>query len=65
MTNPMRVYEQVAEELQQQGVTTIFGLIGQDTMRLAAVAAKRGLRYVAARHEMGAVTMAAGYARVK
>jgi thiamine pyrophosphate-dependent acetolactate synthase large subunit-like protein len=60
----MRVYEQVAEELQQQGVTTIFGLIGQDTMRLAAVAATRGLRYVAARHEMGAVTMAAGYGRV-
>ncbi len=60
----MRVYEQVAEELQQQGVTTVFGLIGQDTMRLAAVAATRGLRYVATRHEMGAVTMAAGYGRV-
>lgn len=60
----MRVYEQIAGELKQQDVSTVFGLIGQDTMRLAALAAERGLRYVAARHEMGAVTMAAGYARV-
>ncbi len=32
-------------------------------MRLAAFAADRGTQYVAARHETGAVSMAAGYAR--
>jgi thiamine pyrophosphate-dependent acetolactate synthase large subunit-like protein len=60
----MRVYEGVVEELERHYISTIFGLIGQDTMRLSAVAIARGLKYVSARHEVGAVTMAAGFARL-
>jgi thiamine pyrophosphate-dependent acetolactate synthase large subunit-like protein len=58
----MRVHEAIADEIKLHGTSTAFGLIGNDTMRLAAGLRSRGIRYVATRHEAGAVSMAAGYA---
>lgn len=58
----MRVHEVIADEIRLHGISTAFGLIGNDTMRLAADLRSRGIRYVATRHEAGAVSMAAGYA---
>jgi thiamine pyrophosphate-dependent acetolactate synthase large subunit-like protein len=59
----VRLDERIAEDLARH-TELIFGLVGQDTMRLAAFASTAGMRYVAARHETAAVSMAAGYARV-
>jgi acetolactate synthase I/II/III large subunit len=60
----VKVYQALAETVVRQGTSTVFGLIGEDTMRLATELSERGVTYVAARHEMGAVTMAGGFARV-
>ena len=56
--------EALARELQRQGVTAVFGLIGEDVVRLAIELEAIGIRYYAARHEAGAVGMADGYSRV-
>ena len=56
--------EALARELQRQGVTVVFGLIGEDVVRLAIELEAIGIRYYAARHEAGAVGMADGYSRV-
>ena len=58
----MRLDERISRELRRY-TPVVFGLIGQDTMRLAAFAADGGIQYVAARHETAAVSMAAGFAR--
>jgi acetolactate synthase I/II/III large subunit len=58
----VRVHEAIADEIRRQGITTAFGLIGNDTLRLAADLRARGIGYVASRHEVGAISMAAGYA---
>jgi acetolactate synthase-1/2/3 large subunit len=58
----VRLDERIARELRRY-TPVVFGLIGQDTMRLAAFAADSGIQYVAARHETAAVSMAAGFAR--
>ena len=56
--------EALAGELKRQGVTAVFGLLGNDVLKLAVELDRQGIRYYSTRHESGAVGMADGYARV-
>jgi thiamine pyrophosphate-dependent acetolactate synthase large subunit-like protein len=58
------VHDAVAEALAQLGVRCCFGLVGSGNFHVTAALARRGCRFVAARHEAGAITMADAYARV-
>ncbi|MGO1543174.1 MAG: thiamine pyrophosphate-binding protein [Gulosibacter sp.] len=60
----MRVFEQVADDLRELGVTTVFGLIGSGNYDFTRALIERGAKFVAARHEGGAVSMADGFSRV-
>jgi len=55
-------YEIVAGAMVDAGVDTLFGLLGNTNLALAATLAGRGVRFVGSRHETGGVSMAAGYA---
>src|SRR4051794_12895353 len=58
-----RAYHAVADELVAHGVTTVFGLMGEDGAALVTDLVERGgVRYVGAGHENAAVNMADGYA---
>ena len=60
----MKVYEALAVACRRQGADVAFGLVGDGNVKFAHHWAKEcGGRYVAARHETGAVAMAFGYAR--
>src|SRR5579862_1358071 len=59
----MLVYEALAKEFQIQGITKIFGLMGEDLAKFVVEIDRLGLDYVACRHENQAVAMADGYAR--
>jgi thiamine pyrophosphate-dependent acetolactate synthase large subunit-like protein len=57
------VYEAVGPTLSALGVDTVFGVMGDGNMRfLADMTDRCGMRYLAARHESAAVSMARGYA---
>src|SRR5258708_499118 len=61
----MRVYKVVAATLKDSGVDAVFGLMGDGNMRIVtSLAQDYGIRYYAARHEGGALSMADAYARV-
>jgi len=54
----------VVDVLRAAGVDTIFGVIGNGNVDIVADAIERaGMRYMAARHEAGAVAMADAYSR--
>ncbi|GAA1740148.1 thiamine pyrophosphate-binding protein [Luedemannella helvata] len=60
----MHGYEAVAQALRDHGVDTLFGVMGDSNMAMIThFADALGGRYVAARHENGALCMASGYAR--
>src|SRR5579859_7458732 len=59
----MRASEAVGRALAQLGVRDFFGLVGSGNFHLANALQAGGARFVAARHETGAVTMADAYAR--
>lgn len=60
----MRGYESVAQALREHDVDTLFGVMGDGNMAMITHFAEAlGGRYVAARHENGAVCMASGFAR--
>lgn len=60
----MRVYEALAQAFHANGPNTMFGLVGDGNVKFADHWQRvLGAEYVAARHEAGAVSMAAGYAR--
>ena len=60
----MRVYHVLGRELaERSGQHPIFGLLGDANLAPIAVAVDAGARFVAARHESGAIAMATGYAR--
>jgi acetolactate synthase I/II/III large subunit len=59
----MRVAEAVGRALAQLGVRDFFGLVGSGNFHLANGLQASGARFIAARHETGAVTMADAYAR--
>ena len=60
----MNVAEAVGAALAGLGVRDAFGLIGSGNFLLTNEMVRRGVRFVAARHESAAVSMADGYARV-
>ena len=60
----MKVAQAIGEALAETGVADVFGLIGSGNFAVANALVASGARFVAARHETGAVTMADAYARV-
>ena len=59
----MRVAEAIGRAVAQLGVRDFFGLVGSGNFHLTNALQASGARFVAARHETGAVTMADAYAR--
>jgi len=59
----VRVAEAVGQALAQLGVRDCFGLVGSGNFHLVNAMTANGVRFVPARHETGAVTMADAYAR--
>ncbi|WP_214104348.1 thiamine pyrophosphate-binding protein [Acrocarpospora catenulata] len=60
----MNAAEAVGRTLARLGVRTAFGVVGSGNFHVTNALVAGGARFVAARHEAGAVTMADGYARV-
>ncbi|MFJ6388129.1 thiamine pyrophosphate-binding protein [Streptomyces sp. NPDC091972] len=60
----MRVAEAVGRALHTAGVEQVFGVVGSGNFHLTNALVAAGARFVAARHEGGAATMADAYARV-
>lgn len=56
-------YHEVAEAIVEESAGPIFGLLGDANLAAVAHAVQLGSRLVASRHESGAISMAAGYAR--
>lgn len=60
----MKVAHAIGEALAQIGVDHVFGLLGSGNLAVTNALVASGARFIAARHETGAVTMADAYARV-
>jgi acetolactate synthase-1/2/3 large subunit len=60
----MLVSEAVAAVLTDLGADTVFGLVGSGNFHVTNALISRGARFVAARHENGAASMADGWARL-
>src|ERR687884_2094014 len=60
----MRVVDVVARCLTRAGVDTVFGVVGSGNFTVTTSLHAGGARFVAARHENGAVCMADAYTRV-
>lgn len=60
----MKVAEAVGRALHTAGVEQVFGVVGSGNFHLTNALVAAGARFVAARHEGGAATMADAYARV-
>ncbi len=59
----MRVTDAVAATLAGLGADTLFGVVGSGNFQVTNALISQGTRYIAARHEGGAVCMADGWAR--
>src|SRR4029077_18366364 len=60
----MRVSDAVADVLTTLGADTVFGLVGSGNFHVTNAMIERGAKFVAARHECGAASMADGWARL-
>src|SRR3954468_9139063 len=60
----MKVVEVVARCLTRAGAGTVFGVVGSGNFNVTVSLQDAGARFVAARHENGAVCMADAHARV-
>ena len=60
----MKVAEAVGRALHTAGVEQVFGVVGSGNFHLTNAMVAAGARFVAARHEGGAATMADAYARM-
>ena len=60
----MQVTDAVAEVLAGLGADTVFGVVGSGNFHVTNALIRRGARFVAARHECGAASMADGWARI-
>jgi len=60
----MLVADAVADALAGLGADTVFGLVGSGNFHVTNGLTARGARFVAARHECGAASMADGWARL-
>src|SRR5689334_14314935 len=64
MGEAMRGHDIVAKALVDEGIDTVFGLIGDANLFIAdCLVRQHGVRYVAATHEAAVTLMALGYAR--
>src|SRR3712207_4010079 len=61
----MNVAEAVGSTLARCGVDTVFGVVGSGNFVATNAMVAAGARFVAARHEGGAATMADAYARTR
>ena len=61
-TRSVPAYEALAADIKAQGVTTVFGLMSDDTALFVTTLDAMGVRFYGARHENNAVVMAEGYA---
>jgi acetolactate synthase I/II/III large subunit len=60
----MKVTDAVATVLTDLGADTVFGVVGSGNFHVTNALIARGARYVAARHECGAASMADAWARL-
>jgi acetolactate synthase I/II/III large subunit len=61
----MKVYEAIAEAIHKEGADMIFGVMGNANMYLIGeLCGKYGFKFIQAKHEQSATSMADGYARV-
>jgi acetolactate synthase I/II/III large subunit len=60
----VNVAEAVGRTLAEGGVDCVFGVVGSGNFHITNALVDAGARFVAARHENGAATMADGYARM-
>jgi acetolactate synthase-1/2/3 large subunit len=60
----VNVAEAVGRTLAAGGVDSVFGVVGSGNFHITNALVDAGARFVAARHENGAATMADGYARM-
>ena len=60
----MLVTEAIGQALADLGVDTAFGLVGSGNFHVTNALIARGTRFIAARHESGAASMADGWARI-
>ncbi len=60
----MKVSDAVGRALVRAGVDHVFGVVGSGNFHVTNAMVAEGARFVAARHEAGATTMADAYARV-
>jgi acetolactate synthase-1/2/3 large subunit len=58
------VHEAIGRQLTDLGVRTVFGVVGSGNFHFTDAMVRGGARFVAARHEGGAATMADAYARM-
>src|SRR5258708_40250407 len=60
----MKVYEAIAEGVKQECPAILFGVLGNANMYLVAeLCGKHGFKFVQAKHEQSATSMADGFAR--
>lgn len=59
--NFMYVYESIAKDIKNYGVSEVFGLVSDDTVMLATAMDSLGICFNGARHENTAIAMAEGY----
>jgi len=65
MAEPARsVADLIVECLENEGVTHVFGIPGEENIRLVDAISRSSIRYVLARHEQGASFMAEVYGRL-
>jgi acetolactate synthase I/II/III large subunit len=60
----MLVTEAIGQALTELGVDTAFGVVGSGNFHVTNALISRGTRFIAARHESGAASMADGWARL-
>jgi acetolactate synthase-1/2/3 large subunit len=60
----MKVTDGIAKSLASLGADTMFGVVGSGNFHLTNALIAHGVRYVAARHECGAASMADAWARI-
>jgi acetolactate synthase I/II/III large subunit len=60
----VKVSAAVAQVLTELGADTVFGLVGSGNFHVTNALIDRGARFIAARHECGAASMADGWARI-
>jgi len=60
----VKVTDAIADALVKLGADTMFGVVGSGNFHLTNALISRGVRYVAARHECGAASMADAWARL-